>query len=238
MTVIRPALYAAWFFVTMAIFGIPGLPLAMASRRTALLPMKGWCHAQRFGLRWICGVRTEVRGLENLPPGGCLIAMKHQSTYDTIAPFTFLPDPAFTPKEELRRAFVFGYYVQRAGMIFLDRAGGAKTMRALMTQSKAAIEAGRQVIIFPEGTRQEIGAPPDYKPGVAGLYRSLKQPCVPIALNTGCTWKGSKYPTRPGRIVFEILPPIPPDLSRDEFMTALIDAIEPATARLVGETQP
>ncbi len=235
MTSIRPALYAAWFFATMAVYGFPGWPLAMISRRGALMVMKGWCQAQRFGLRLICGVRTEVRGLENLPPGGCLIAMKHQSTYDTLAPFTFLSDPAFTPKEELRRAFMFGYYVERAGMIFLDREGGAKTMRALMTQSKAAIEAGRQVIIFPEGTRQEVGAPPDYKPGVAGLYKALKRPCVPIALNTGCHWKGSRYPNRPGRIVFEILPAIPAGLSRDDFMTRLETDIETATTRLTQD---
>lgn len=235
MSFIRSALYAAWFFVTMAIYGIPGYPLAKMSRRGAMLVMRGWCNAQRIGLRLICGVRTEVRGLENLPPGGCLIAMKHQSTYDTLAPFTFLKDPAFTPKEELRRAPMFGFYVQRAKMIFLDREGGAKSMRALMTQSKAAIEDGRQVIIFPEGTRQPVGAPPDYKPGVAGLYRALNTPCVPVALNTGCTWKGSKFPSHPGRIIFEILPPIPAGLPRDDFMSRLEAAIEQASDRLVAE---
>lgn len=235
MSFLRSALYAAWFFLTMALYGLLGLPIALTSRRGAMVVMRGWCSAQRFGLRLICGVRTEVRGLENLPPGGCLIAMKHQSTYDTLAPFTFLDDPAFTPKEELRRAPIFGFYVERAKMIFLDREGGAKSMRALMTQSKTAIEAGRQVIIFPEGTRQPVGAPPDYKPGVAGLYRALNTACVPVALNTGCTWKGSKFPSQPGRIIFEILPPIPAGLSREDFMQQLETAIETATARLIAE---
>lgn len=235
MTAIRPALYAAWFFATMAVYGIPGLPIAALSRRGALWVMKRWCHAQRVGLRLLCGVRTEVRGLENLPEGGCLIAMKHQSTYDTIAPFTFLPDPAFTPKEELRRAFMFGYYVERAGMIFLDREGGAKTMRALMTKSKAAIEGNRQVVIFPEGTRQEVGADPNYKPGVAGLYSALKTPCVPVALNTGCAWPGARFPSQPARVIFEILPPIPAGLSRNEFMEQVETAIETAADRLAKE---
>ncbi len=235
MTAIRPALYAAWFFITMALYGILGMPIAALSRPGALWVMKGWCSAQRLGLRVLCGVRTEVRGLENLPEGGCLIAMKHQSTYDTLAPFTFLPDPAFTPKEELRRTPIFGYYVQRAGMIFLDREGGAKTMRNLMTKAKAAIAANRQVIIFPEGTRQTVGAEPDYKPGVAGIYSAMKAPCVPVALNTGCAWPGSRFPSKPARVIFEILPPIPAGLPRAEFMQRLERTIETATARLVQE---
>lgn len=237
MTAIRQALYAAWFFLTMALYGILGLPIAALSRSGALGIMKAWCHAQRFGLRLLCGVRTEIRGLENLPEGGCLIAMKHQSTYDTIAPFTFLPDPAFTPKEELRRTPIFGYYVQRSGMIFLDREGGAKTLRTLMTKSKAALADGRQVIIFPEGTRQDPGAPPDYKPGVAGLYSALKTPCVPVALNTGSAWPGSRFPSKPARVIFEFLPAIPSGLPRGEFMEQLEAAIEPATERLTAETR-
>lgn len=236
MTLIRQALYAVWFFVSIAIVGIIGLPFGFASRRGAISVMKVWCKSQAFGIRWLCGVRSEFRGLENIPKtGGCLIAMKHQSTFDVIAPFIFLDDPAFTPKAEIGELPIFGFYVRRSGMILLDRDGGAKTMRTLLTSAKAAAVAGRQVLIFPEGTRQKVGAEPDYKPGVAGIYRTLNVPCIPVAVNTGVAWPGSIFPTHPGRIICEALAPIEPGLDRGAFMARLQEAIEPATEKLVAE---
>ena len=237
MNLVRQFLYGLWFYFSIGVWGVGGLPLGLSSRHGALKVMTSWCASQRWALRLICGVTVEIRGAERIPDGGCLIAMKHQSTFDVVAPFLFLPDPAFTPKDELRKAPIFGFYVVRSKMIMLDRAGGAKTMRLLLSESKAAVKDGRQVLIFPEGTRQPVGAPPDYKPGVAGLYRSIDAPCIPVALNTGLVWPGSRFPSKPGRIIFEILPAIEPGLDRETFLQRLQDAIEPATERLVAEAR-
>ena len=238
MSFIRQILYGLWFYLSIAAFGILAAPMAAFSRKATMAAIRGWATAQQIGVRLICGVTTEVRGLENLPDGGCVVAMKHQSTYDTVAPFAFLPAAAYVLKQELLKQPIFGWYAKRAGMVAIDREGGAKTMRHLIAEAKRCAQEKRQIVIFPEGTRQEVGAPPDYKPGVMGLYKAAGLPCVPVAVNTGLYWPGKTFPGRPGRIVFEILPAIQPGLSRDDFMTHLQEAIEPATARLVEETQP
>lgn len=235
MTVIRSTLYAVWFYGCLVVIGLAFLPFALFSRRAAMRGIRVWANLQRWAMRWLCGARTEVRGLANVPAGACIIAMKHQSTYDTIAPFTFFDDPAFILKRELLSIPIFGLYAARARMIPIDRGGRVKAMKAMMQRAKEEAEAGRKIIIFPEGTRQDVDAPTDLKSGVVAMYRDLALPCVPVALNTGLAWKGAGFTRKPGHIVFDILPPIPPGLSRDEFMQRLEMALDPATRRLVAE---
>jgi len=235
MILIRSLLYAVWFYITIAIIGLVGMPVAIFSRDFAMHVVRFFSHTQAFGLWLLCGISTEVRGREHLPKGGAgLIAMKHQSTYDTLAPFMFVENPAYILKKELVKAPVFGIYASRIG-IPIDRAGGAKTMRLMLAAAKVSVASGQQIIIFPEGTRQLPDTPADIKPGIVLLYNELKVPCVPVALNTGLCWQGSGFLRKPGRIVFEILPPIPPGLKREAFTQALKDALDPATERLVAE---
>ena len=235
MMFIRSFLYAAWFYSSMGIIGLPCLPFIFTSRRVAMDTIRRWAASQRFVLRWVCGIRTEFRGLENVPHGPSVIAMKHQSTYDTIAPFLFLQDPAFVLKRELLHMPVFGLYAERAGMVAIDRGGGLKTMKLMLAAAKRQAEMGRPMVIFPEGTRQDVDAPTDLKAGAFAMYRELAAPCVPVALNTGLCWRGSDFLRRPGVMVFECLPPIEPGLERAEFTKRLRDALAPATARLVAE---
>lgn len=235
MTFIRSLLYAVWFYLSMAVIGLLAMPIAIFSRSFAMGAVKFFGHVQAFGLWLLCGISTEVRGREHLPKGGPgLIAMKHQSTYDTLAPFMFVENPAFILKRELLKAPVFGIYASRVG-IPIDRAGGAKTMKLMLAAAKAGTASGQQIIIFPEGTRQLPDTPADIKPGIVLLYNELKVPCVPVALNTGLCWQGSGFLRKPGRIVFEILPPIEPGLKRDAFTQRLKDALDPATVKLVAE---
>ena len=224
-----------WFYLTMAIIGLVAMPVALFSRNAAMGAVRLYGHTQAFGLWLLCGISTEVRGREHLPKDGPgLIAMKHQSTYDTLAPFTFVENPAYILKKELLKAPVFGVYASRIG-IPIDRAGGAKTMRLMLAAAKLSVASGQQIIIFPEGTRQLPDTPADIKPGIVLLYNELKVPCVPVALNTGLCWQGSGFIRKPGKIVFEVLPPIAPGLKRDAFTQALKDALDPATERLVAE---
>lgn len=234
MTFIRSLLYAIWFYVTLVVIGLLAMPISAFSKSFTLKAISFFAHVQAFGLWLFCGISMEVRGKEHLPKGPGLIAMKHQSTYDTIAPFMFIENPAYILKKELLKAPVFGVYASRVG-IPIDRAGGAKTMRLMLAAAKKKAGEGSQVVIFPEGTRALPDAPADIKPGVVLLYNELGVPCVPVALNTGLVWEGSKFTRRPGKIIFEIQPPILPGLKRAEFTQALANALDPATARLVAE---
>jgi 1-acyl-sn-glycerol-3-phosphate acyltransferase len=234
MTFIRSALYAFWFYLTMVVIGLVCLPVSLFSRDAAMSAIRFWCGAQRIGLRVICGIKTEFRGMEYLPKGAGLIAMKHQSTYDTIAPFLFIQNPGYILKKELLKLPIFGIYASRVG-IPIDRTGGAKTMKLMMAAARKGAEAGQQIIIFPEGTRQHPDAPTDIKPGVIFMYNELDIPCVPVALNTGLSWQGSGFLRKSGHIIFEVLKPIEPGLKRAEFTQRLKEALDPATARLVAE---
>jgi 1-acyl-sn-glycerol-3-phosphate acyltransferase len=232
MIFLRSLAYAIWFYVSMAVIGLVCMPASMASRGAAMSAVRFWTGAQRMALRVLCGIKTEFRGVENLPRGPCIIAMKHQATYDTLAPFLFIEDPVYILKQELLRAPVFGVYASRVG-IPIDRGGRVRTMKAMLAAAKKAIEANRQVVIFPEGTRQPVDAPADLKPGVVAMYNDLGVQCVPVALNTGLCWK--PFWRRPGHVVFEVLKPIEPGLDRRAFMQKLKDALDPATERLVAE---
>ena len=234
MIFLRSLAYSVWFYLSIVLIGVFCMPASMFSRGAAMSAVRLWAGSQRVALRLLCGIGTEFRGLENLPRGKCIIAMKHQSTYDTIAPFLFIEDPVFILKKELLRAPVFGVYASRVG-IPIDRGGRVRTMKAMLLAAKEAAAADRQLVIFPEGTRQEVDAPADLKPGVVALYNDLDVPCVPIALNTGLCWKGSGFTRRPGHVVFEVLKPIRPGLERRAFMQKLKEALDPATARLVAE---
>jgi 1-acyl-sn-glycerol-3-phosphate acyltransferase len=235
MRQVRAALYLVWFYLSLAGIGLLGMPYALTSPRATLRVMQAWAAAQWWALRVFGGVRIEYRGFDTVPAGATLVAMKHHGTFETIATFAMFPDPCFVIKQELARTPVFGWYCQQGKFISIDRDGGAKTMKKMLAEARAAVDAKRQVVIFPEGTRQAVGAPADYKPGVAGLYRAMGVPCVPVALNTGLVWSGSLYGGRPGKVIFEALPAIPPGLSRDAFMARLEAELEPATARLVAE---
>lgn len=234
MIFLRSFVYAIWFYLTIVVVGLACMGPSLASRGAAMSAIRFWVGLQRLALRFVCGIKTEFRGMEHMPREACIIAMKHQSTYDTMAPFLFIRDPVFILKKELLKAPIFNVYASRVG-VPIDRGGGLRTMKAMLAAAKLATGAGRQIVIFPEGTRQLVDAPANLKPGVVAMYNELGLPVVPVALNTGLCWKGAGFIRRPGHVVFEVLKPIPPGMERRAFMQRLKDALDPATARLVAE---
>jgi 1-acyl-sn-glycerol-3-phosphate acyltransferase len=180
------------------------------------------------------GAKVIFKGLEKIPPGACLVASKHQAMLETLAPFLMFPEPAFVLKKELLSAPVLGWYAQRMRMIPIDREANAKALKDLMRAARVSRDEGRQIIIFPEGTRQAPGVKGEYKPGVAALYRDLGIPCVPMALDTGRVWSARGLMRRPGTCTIEVLDPIAPGLSRDEFMRTLEERVEAASTALLA----
>ena len=137
-------------------------------------------------------------------------------------------------KKELLSIPLFGWFLKRAGMIAVDRKGGASALRSMARQATETLESGRSILIFPEGTRVAPGQTRPYQPGVAALYTQQKVPVVPVALNSGLFWGRRAFFKKPGTIVVQILPPIPPGLDRKAFMRDLESRIEPASAALAG----
>lgn len=231
MTFFRSAIFFLWFALVSATLAILFLPALALPRTVTVWMSRHWSALVFWGLRVIAGVSFEVRGTR--PANGVLVAAKHMSMWDTMALYLALDDPAVVLKRGLTWVPFYGWYVSKAGSIAIDRAGGAQALRRMAAAAKAVIAQRRSVLIFPEGTRKKVDAPPDYKPGVAGLYGQLGVECVPAALNSGLFWTG--FIKRPGRIVLEFLEPIPPGLRSRDFMKQLEERIETATAALVKE---
>ncbi len=183
---------------------------------------KYWAGWFRLTSRVITGIRIEIEG--EIPPGPHLFALKHESALEAILTLWWFERPAVVMKQELRRIPIWGLASARHGSIFVDRAGSASMLREMMRQAQAAVAAGRPVVIFPEGTRVEVGETPELAAGFAGLYKMLKLPVVPIALNSGSMWPKSfiKYP---GTVRLLVGAPIPPGLKRDEVESRVHAAI-------------
>ena len=234
MTAARSALFVALFYLWSVLVAVGCSPLLLGPPRGILCMFRAW-SAGVLALLRICGVRVEIRGREHIPAGAALVAPKHQCMLDVFAQFGVLPASAFVMKKELMWIPWFGWYAQRVGCIVVDREAHSAALRKLVREAQARFAEGRQVVIFPEGTRTAPGAPAAYKPGVAALYRDIDVPVHPVATNSGVHWPAHGFIRKPGTIVFEYLEPIPPGLKRAEFMRLLKERIEGASDRLRGE---
>ena len=235
MTLIRSVIFTIVFYVWTAILTLTtGLTLPFPPTAARAVG-RFWARSSNFLLRAICGVRTEIRGLEDVPKGPLLVASKHQSAWDTFIFLPLLDYPVYVLKEELLRVPLFGPCLRKMGHVGIDRGAGASAMRTLVERTGKALAKDRQVIIFPEGTRSEPGASGRYHPGIAALYSRLDAACLPVALNSGMHWGRKSWIKRPGTIVLELLPVIEPGLDRRAFQEELAERIETASLRLWEE---
>jgi 1-acyl-sn-glycerol-3-phosphate acyltransferase len=232
MTAPRSVLFLVWMIALCAVMFLLCLPLLVLPRRFCVVASRIWARLILWGLGIFAGVRYRLRGDFAATRGPVLVAAKHYSMWETVVLLALLPDPAMVLKRELMRIPFYGWYTRKLEMIPIDRAGRARSLKIMLQTARHALKQNRPIGIFPEGTRKEIGAPPDYKPGVAGLYAQLGVACVPIAHNSGLFWTG--FLKRPGTITIEVLAPIPPGLPRAEFQSLLESRIEQACARLIA----
>lgn len=229
---LRSLAFSLLSVAAMAVASLAFLPLVLTSRRGGAVVTRRFAAFQLGLLRLVAGLGLELRGLENLPAGPALLAVKHQSTLETYALVCLLPGVCFVLKREIVSLPLVGLYIRALAPIAIDRTGGAGALRAVLRQARAAAGGGRKIAIFPEGTRSAPGERRPYRPGIAALYRELALPVVPVAVNTGLFWPRRRLAKRPGRAVVAFLPPLPPGLPRAAFMTELEGRIEGETARL------
>lgn len=196
---------------------------------------KYWAKSNLFLLRWVVGIRSEISGMENIPEGGCIIAAKHQSDWDTAAILPFVAPPSFIAKKELLDIPFFGAAALSLGAISVDRQKGRDTIPGMIKGAKAAVASGSRIVIFPEGTRKAALAPPNYKFGTAKLYEQLDVPVVPVALNSGLFWSRNSLILWPGVAKARFLPPIPKGLSATKMQKMMTTQIEEASNKLILE---
>jgi len=228
---LRSFLFQLFFWVWSAATAIGMIVTFPLPRGVNTWCLSTWAKGLIIGLRVLADIKVEVRGEQYRPTGPALVAAKHQSMFDVFSQFALLPDACFVMKKELLMVPLFGWHGLKAGMVVVDRSGHSTALKKLVRDSVERMKESRQIVIFPEGTRGDVGQPGDYKPGIAALYRELNMPVTPLALNCGSHWNKG-FLRKPGTIVFEYLEPIPSGLKRGEFMRELQTRIDMATKAL------
>jgi 1-acyl-sn-glycerol-3-phosphate acyltransferase len=237
MILVRSLLFNILFYAFTLLVGVFGLPSFLFGRRAVQKVSRFWSGTLVKMARIVAGIDVELRGTEHLPKGAAIVAAKHQSAWETLYFTELLDRPAAVMKQELVRVPIVGPYMRAMEMIPVDRKAGAKALRQMVEDARAAAATGRAILIFPQGTRVAPGTKAPYHPGTAALYVGLGLPVVPVALNSGMYWSRNAFWKRPGRIVVEFLPPIPPGLDRKAFMARLEETLETATDRLEAEAR-
>jgi 1-acyl-sn-glycerol-3-phosphate acyltransferase len=229
MALVRSALFALVFYGWSFVAVLLAFPISLFGTR----PLRAWTHAwvrfHRWCAAWLLGIRSRVEG--HPPAGASLVAAKHQSMFETMEIFLILKEPAVVLKRELADLPLWGWLAQRYGVIPVDRAGGGAALRRMMRAADAAIAEGRPIVIFPEGTRVAPGERPPLQSGFAGLYRALKLPVVPVAVDSGRLWPRHRFAKRPGVVTMRFGETLAPGLARGEIEAAVhgaINALEPS----------
>ena len=232
---LRSLAFQAAFYAWTGGLGLATLPALLLPRPVVLGVARLWIDGTFWLLSNVVGLTYEVRGDANRADGPAIYAIKHQSAWEALVLMRLFRDPAILIKEQLVWVPIVGWHLVRLGMIPIDRRAGAGTLMRMVRKARERLAAGRDIVVFPEGTRTAPGEHPPYRPGIAALYAALDVPVVPVALNSGLYWARREFAKRPGRIVVSILPAVAPGLERKPFMDLLRDRIESETARLTGD---
>jgi len=231
MALIRSLLFSAIFYPATVVWVIAGVIATLFGSRPTLAVVLSWVDLHHWLTTRLLGIRPDVEGA--IPSGPHLIAVKHQSMYETIEMVRITKLPVIVLKKELADIPLFGFLTRSYGVIPVERSAGAKALRELVAEGRAAIATGRPVIIFPEGTRVRVGETPTLKSGFTALYRALGLPVVPVAMDSGRLW-GRGLVHRRGVVTFKVGETIPSGLKRDEVearVHAAINALELAPER-------
>jgi 1-acyl-sn-glycerol-3-phosphate acyltransferase len=213
MTLLRSALWAAIFYPATLLWVLAGLAASLFGQRPTLAVVLSWVWVNDLICEHVLGIRTKVIGA--IPAGPHLIAVKHQSMFETLEMVRVSKLPVIVLKKELAYIPLFGFLTRRYGVIPVERSAGAKALRDMVAAGKRAVETGRSIIIYPEGTRVRPGEMPPLRAGFAGLYRAVGLPVVPVAVDSGRLW-GRGLSKRSGVVTFMVGETIPAGLKREE----------------------
>jgi 1-acyl-sn-glycerol-3-phosphate acyltransferase len=233
MAHLRALLFNLLFYLVTALYAVLGLPVLLFGANAVYALCRLWVGTALWLLRLLVGLDHRVVGRERVPAEPVIFAVKHQSSWETLALAKLLDRPIYVLKRELIWIPIFGLYLLGSGALAVDRGAGARALRQLIRAAEQAAKSGRPFLIFPEGTRVAPGEHRPYQPGIAALYDKLNRPVVPVALNSGLFWGRRSFLKRPGRITVEFLEPIPAGLDRRRFMKELEARIEGASQRLL-----
>ncbi|MDG1769337.1 MAG: lysophospholipid acyltransferase family protein [Yoonia sp.] len=230
---IRSVLFNIAMYIAMPIVGLLYLPWAIASPKGAIAGCHRYCIVVIWLLRWMVGMRCEVRGTP--PTEQALVAAKHQSFLDVLMIYHAVPRGKFIFKDLLKYAPVIGQFGLRIGCIPVKRGKRGAAIKKMLADVKNGSALPGQLIIYSQGTRIAPGVKAPYKIGTGALYKEMDQPCYPVATNVGVLWPKRGFYRAPGVAVVDFLPSIAPGMPVNDFMTKLEIDVEAHSDALAAE---
>lgn len=227
---IKSFIFNVLFYAYMVVGSLALVWIFVLPRKTATRIVRWYFCGVGILEKWVLGLRYTVEGMENIPADGrYILAMKHQSAYETLKLLPIFGDVAIALKRELTWIPLWGWYTLKTGMIPIDRGAKRTAMDSLLRGARKALDAGRPILIYPQGTRTPVGASVanyPYKAGAARMSETLGVPIVPVALNSGDFWAKKAFMKRGGTVRFKVLPAITPQSSTTETLKALQTTLE------------
>ncbi len=235
----RGFLFTLVYYLLSVIYVLASLPFLILPGHTPVRAIiRSYTRAMNLNLRFVAGIRKEVRGRSNLPEGAFILAGKHQSWGDGFLVYPEVRNLAFVTGDHLEKFPLVGGILRKLGAIVIDTCGGGERKAASLREGmERAREDGRHVLIYPEGHLAPVDYHFRYKPGVWHMAQAMQVPVIPVATNIGVFWRQQDMKKVRGKAIIEFLEPIPFDLPKDEFLARLTDATEQRTAELVAEAR-
>lgn len=208
--------------------------------------VSNWARFNLWWLRVICRIEPRVTGLANVTGHTSIIMCKHQSTWETLVIQLLFPPQVWILKRELLWIPIYGWGLAAMEPIAIDRASGVRSLKQIVRQGTARLNAGLWVVIFPEGTRIAPGQRQKYHPGGGMLAAQSGYPIIPIAHNAGYLWPRNSFLKRPGVIDLVIGPPIQPrgkkanEITREveEWIESTVASLPPHSPLSGGNRRP
>ena len=233
----RGIVFTLVYYLLSVLYVLASLPFLILPGHTPVRAIiRSYTRAMNLNLRFVAGIRKEVRGRENLPDGPFVIAAKHQSWGDGFLIYPEIRNLAFVTGDHLEKFPLVGGILRKLGAIVIDTCGGGDRKAASLKEGmQRAKQEGRRVLIYPEGHLAPVGYHFRYKAGVWHMAQAMNVPVIPVATNIGLFWRQQERHKTPGTAVIEFLPPINPDMPKQEFLAKLTDVVESQTSKLVAE---
>ncbi len=237
MLLFRSVLFNILFLLTTAIQLVFWTPVYFfLPREDGWKVVKLWAWLTLWMQHILVGTRYEFRGTEHIPQeGGFILASKHQSSWETYTMVPFLSDPSYILKRELMYVPIFGWFAWKMKVISVNRGKRSEALKEMTATAKQQYESGRQIVIYPEGTRKHAFEEPSYKYGITHMYANANARVLPAGLNSGLFWPRRGWMLHQGTCVLEFLPIIEPGMDPKEFSEKLENVIENSTNKLMQE---
>lgn len=158
--------------------------------------------------------RLKGEGLENIPEGPFIIAPNHQSFFDGLFVAVFLKNKLmkqtyFYAKEKHVKSKLLKFIANKHNVIVMD----LNDLKTSLQKLAEVLKRGKNIIIFPEGTRTLSGEIGDFKKTFAILSRELNVPVVPVAIRGAydALPRGTHFPKPWKKINVKFLKPVKPE---------------------------